>query len=108
MAKRRKVKRPASRRVARKPAAKKRGPGVSIKIKKNPRFLKRAAALGVNLVTIDETLLSMFFELGRKHRKIGEAAYLYDAAILALYAKAEVSDDPEEWLKAARKAAHLD
>src|SRR5262245_5866119 len=102
MAKKSRPKRPTSRR----PVKRKTKPGVTLKLKRNPKFERRVAELGVNLIALNDTVLSLCLELQRKH-PLPAAALLYDAAVVALYAAANESDNPKEWLKAARRAARL-
>jgi hypothetical protein len=73
----------------------------------NPTLLKRLAELNLDLTPLNEAMLEMFLELDRRHPKPAEAAALYQAAKTALTAEATRSDNPEEWIKAARKAAKL-
>jgi hypothetical protein len=101
----RKTSKPA--RPVRKTPVRRKHRGVSIKLKRNPEVLKRLVELGVSVIAIDEKALSLFFELERQARKRAELAVLYDAAIQALSAAILSSDEPVEWMKAARQAAGL-
>jgi hypothetical protein len=61
------------------------------------------------MMTINEKALSIFFEIEKLHgRRPADVALLYQAAISALYATADVSDDPAEWIRQARRAARLE
>lgn len=94
------VKKPAKKRTS------SRG-GVKVRLRTNPKLLKRLAQLGLHTNVVDEPALSIFLELQQKHVKPAELAFLYDAAIKALTSAAFLSDDPETWIKAARQAAKL-
>ena len=78
-----------------------------IKLKKNPKVIKRLAELGVSVIAINDKALSLFFELERQPLKPAERAILYDAAIQTLNAAILSSDDPDEWMRTARQAAGL-
>jgi hypothetical protein len=97
-----KPKKPAKKRLA-----PKRKPGVTAKVRPDPKFLRRLAELGISPITTDEVALEMFLELQRKH-SLGELAYLWDAALTAMKAAAYKSDNLDDWLDAGRKAAGLD
>jgi hypothetical protein len=101
MAKKRPTKRPVKKRTA-----PKRKPGITAKVKPDPKFSKRLAELGVSPITTDEAALEMFMELQRKH-PIGELAILWDAGVTALKVAAYKSDNPDEWIDAGRVAAGL-
>lgn len=81
--------------------------GANVRLKPDPKLLRRLAQLGMSTNAVDEPALSIFLELQRKHKKIGELAFLYDAAIQAMKAAVFRSDDPQDWIKAAREAAKL-
>jgi Tfp pilus assembly protein FimV len=95
-----------TKRTVRRKAPPKRKAGVAAKIKPDPKFLKRLTALGVSPIVIDEAALNIFMELQRTHR-VGELAFLWNASVQAMKAAAFQSDSPEDWIKAARKAAGL-
>ena len=118
MAKRTRVKRSRVTRLGRKKKATAKGapkkrsprptkPGVRIRIKKNPRLIKRLAELGMSTHVVDEAALGLFFELEKKHAKPAELTHLYEAAIKAMQAAVFQSDNPEDWIRAARRAAGL-
>ncbi len=81
--------------------------GARIRIKKDRKLLKRLADLGLSAMAFDEPALLIFFELERRHMKPAELGLACDAAIRAMKAAVFVSDDPGEWVKAARRAADL-
>lgn len=110
MAKKSRGKKPAktiTERPARKKSARRSKPGVRIKLKKNPKVIKRLAKLGVSVIAINDKALSLFFELERQPLKPAERAILYNAAIQTLNAAILSSDDPDEWMRTARQAAGL-
>jgi hypothetical protein len=113
MAKKSRGNKPAKKKVsiterpARKKSARRSKPGVRIKLKKNPKVIKRLAELGVSVIAINDKALSLFFELERQPLKPAERAILYDAAIQTLNAAILSSDDPDEWMRTARQAAGL-
>jgi hypothetical protein len=76
-----------------------------LKLTKN--FTARMAALNVNPMEINEAALAILLELDRKHGTTQGMAILYDAAIVAMQNAASTSEDPADWITAARRAAQL-
>ncbi len=70
------------------------------------KFMARVAKLNLNPIRLNDDFLALFLEM-QKGRSIGEINFLHQAAMAAYYQAAEESDNPAEWLKAARKAAKL-
>lgn len=101
MAKKRTAKRPVKKRPA-----PRRKVGVTAKVKPDPKFMRRLAELGISPIVAADAQLEMFLELQRKHT-IGELAFLWDAAVMAMKAAAYKSDNLDDWIKAGRKAAGL-
>ena len=101
------VKKPASRQIPKRVRKRRGTSGVSVRIKRDQRFLQRLEQLGVQLNATNEALLAIFLELNREAQKPAELAFRFDAAVKTLMAAAFDSDDPDEWIAAARKAANL-
>ena len=80
---------------------------VKIPRRQDQKLQRRLAQLGLSMNVVAEPALSIFLELDQKHANPAEAAFLYEAAVKALEAAAFLSDDPQDWIKAARQGAKL-
>jgi hypothetical protein len=80
---------------------------LQVKIGPDKKLLGRLAELGLSTMVVDEPCLQIALELDRKH-KSGEMALLFQAAVQAMKAAALQSENPDDWVRAARKAAQLD
>ncbi len=100
----------AKKKIGRKVRTKRRSKakgGVSLTLKPDKKFDKRVAEKGASLL-VAEAFLNLGLELVRKHsRKPGEAGFLLEAAVKAMKSAAFESDNPQDWIKAARAAAGL-
>jgi hypothetical protein len=102
MAKKRTTKGPIKRKTS-----SRRKPGVSVKLKPDPKFKKRLAQLGIAVEVTDQAALQIFLELRAKHPML-EVGLRLDRAYEAMKTAAYRSDNPEVWIKVARKTAGLD
>jgi hypothetical protein len=93
-------------RIVTKPRARKKA-GRRIRMKPDSKLLRKLAELGLSTAVVDETALAIFLQLDGKGLRPAGMAFAYEAAITAMKAAAFASDDPQEWIRAARKAAGL-
>jgi hypothetical protein len=68
---------------------------------------QRIAELGVNPTRVAEASLQIKLDLEQKPLKPAEREWLYLEAKNAMEAAILTSDDPEEWIRAGKKAAQL-
>ena len=106
MVKKRVAKRQAKKGPVKQKAAKKT-PKPKVPSLQDKEFMKRADALGLDLTPLLDEFLALVLEVGRKNSP-GAMVILVQAALAAYYKAAQESDEPADWLKAARKAAQLD
>jgi hypothetical protein len=71
------------------------------------KVAQRMAELGVSPTRVAEETLQIMLDLEQKSLKPAERAWLYQDAKNAIEAAILTSDDPEEWIRAGRKAAQL-
>jgi hypothetical protein len=71
------------------------------------RVRQRITELGVSPTSVADASLQIMLDLEQKPHKPAERAWLYLEAKNAIEAAVLTSDDPEEWIRAGRKAAQL-